>query len=505
MRVNMKKLLIIILLLLISTTASAVDWRVVAVKSKEIPDISVDYNSVTGNSSGYLVFKIKSSPEQTKSLSPQTILITVDYAVSCSSNDYRSLVLTEHYKNGKSKTIYSTTFAESEPTEIISPSIMKTLQGNLCRDFTHLVKGSHSANQSTLVSKLLPKGINSVDWRFLVADTENGEKFWVTTESVNNFDGGIVGFVSKFDYKTPRKLASGNTYMYMVQYIALDCNKHTQDNISTEFFDGNENIVEAYNKDTSEISLTKYELKTFAGWAEATVCPIGNSKPVYQSAPNSNQSNKPDTSYATGTGWQIGKYHLITANHVIENANSIFVSVKENDIREATVVAKDNSNDLALIRVKTPLTTTPLTLATKQVKLGSKVAVIGYPLPDILGSKVQATSGEISGLTGLGDDIRFYQISAAVQSGNSGGPLLNQQGEVIGVVSSKLNDVNMLKERGELPQNVNFAVKSNYIQALIESAGIEQYKTSKKSVKIEDAIDYSKNSVYLIITSTNKK
>lgn len=120
-------------------------------------------------------------------------------------------------------------------------------------------------------------------------------------------------------------------------------------------------------------------------------------------------------------------------------------------------------------------------------------------MPDILGVKVQATTGEVSKLAGIRDDLRFYQISAAVQSGNSGGPLLNAQGEVVGVVSSKLNALNTLNEHGDLPQNVNFAVKYPYVSAMIESAGVAISKPPKKMSKIEDAITSAKESVYLLI------
>ena len=501
----MKKYLMLLILMLsvISTSASAIDWRILTTKASDNSIVHVDYDSVFSKDN-FLIITIKGNPTGVPNISSKATFVTNQIAISCSTSEYKELSLSENYKNGTSKSIYNFDYSHTKSLSIPNGSIIDVGKKILCNDFSNLFSNNNVHPIKSITSKLLPEGINSVDWRFLVADTNNAENFWVTTDSISNFGNGLVGFVAKFDYKTPQKLESGGAYMYMIQYIVLDCGKHTQDNVSTEFFDKNENVIETYRKETSELSMQVYKMETYAGWAEVTVCPIAKSKPVYQSS-DSNQSNKSDTTYAAGTGWQISKYHLITANHVIENVDSIFVSVKEGDVREATIIASDSSNDLALIKVKTPLTTTPLALAAKQSKLGSKVAVIGYPLPDILGSKLQATSGEISSLTGLGNDIRFYQISAAVQSGNSGGPLLNQQGEVIGVISSKLNDANMLKERGELPQNVNFAVKSSYIRALIESAGIAQYKTAKKSTGIEDAIDNAKNSVYQIITSTNRK
>ena len=500
----MKRVILFLIMLLISTTALAVDWRFVVTKKSDGSKIDVDYDSVYVKNN-FLIFTSKSNSEGLTFVSPETTFVTFQYAVSCTTSESKGLSLTENYKNGKSKILYNDDFSSTKSEEILKGSILDIEKNTLCRDFSNLFKTNDVQKSNLVLSKLLPKGLNSPDWRFITSDNDNSEKLWLTTDSISNFGNGLVGFLAKFDYSTSQKLTSGNTYTSMLQYITLDCNKHTQDNISSEFYDTNGSLVEMYNKDESEISLKKYEKSTFAGWVEVTVCPIGQSKSVYQPSSNSTQTSKSDISYSTGTGWEIGKYYLITANHVIDNVDNIFVSVKENDLREATVVVRDTSNDLALIKIKTPLTSTPLVLATKQSKLGSKVVVIGFPLPDILGSKIQTTSGDISALTGFGNDIRFYQISAPVQSGNSGGPLLNQQGEVIGVVSSKLNGGGTLNERGEIPQNVNFVVKSNYIQALIESAGIEQYKTPKKSVRIEDVIENSKNSVYLIITSTSKK
>ena len=204
--------------------------------------------------------------------------------------------------------------------------------------------------------------------------------------------------------------------------------------------------------------------------------------------------------YFSGTAWQVSSNQLVTAYHVVDGAKSMFITLADGETKVAKVVASDPSNDLALIQIiDGTLVTKPLQLATKPSLLGSKIAVIGYPLPDVLGTKVQATSGEVSKLAGIQDDLRFYQISAAVQQGNSGGPLLNQQGEVVGVVSSKLNAINILKEHGDIPQNINFAVKYPYISAMLDAANVLPPKSQKKTKKIEDAITQAKESVYLLI------
>jgi S1-C subfamily serine protease len=202
----------------------------------------------------------------------------------------------------------------------------------------------------------------------------------------------------------------------------------------------------------------------------------------------------------SGTAWQVSPNQLVTAYHVVAGAKSMGIVIND-EIKPAKLIAADPSNDLALVQLlDSTLSTKPLQLANKPPALGARVAAIGYPLTDLLGYKVQATSGEISKLSGPHDDLRFYQISAAIQSGNSGGPLLNKQGEVLGVITLKTNITG-----GEIIQNVNFAVKYPYVATLLESAGVNNTKSQKKISRIEDAISQSKDSVYLLEVLLEKK
>jgi len=101
------------------------------------------------------------------------------------------------------------------------------------------------------------------------------------------------------------------------------------------------------------------------------------------------------------------------------------------------------------------------------VKQGDRVWTLGFPLTNVLGEKPILTEGTISSTDGVGEDPRFFQISVPIQPGNSGGPLLNERGEVIGLTVSTMNAMKFFQVTGSMPQNINFAVKITYAKSLI--------------------------------------
>lgn len=171
-----------------------------------------------------------------------------------------------------------------------------------------------------------------------------------------------------------------------------------------------------------------------------------------------------------GTGWPIQPGYIVTNQHVVSGKKKIVVVSTSGEKISATVLIEDKINDLALLQVNHPEKLPPaLLIAKSSAKTGSKVFTIGYPHPDIMGAKPKLSEGIVNALSGYMDDPRILQISVPVQSGNSGGPLLNMNGEVIGIVTAKLSAVKMFNWTGDLPQNVNYAVKATYITALLNS------------------------------------
>ncbi len=170
---------------------------------------------------------------------------------------------------------------------------------------------------------------------------------------------------------------------------------------------------------------------------------------------------------SSGTGFFISSDgYLVTNYHVVEEAENYSVRTRAGTL-PATLVKADKTNDLALLKVSGTFAALPL--ATRPETLGQPVFTIGFPNPEVQGTQPKLTRGEISSLAGMQDDPRHFQISVPVQPGNSGGPLVDLNGNVVGIVSMRLGDLRALKMTGALPQNVNYAIKSSVLNHLLKS------------------------------------
>jgi len=181
---------------------------------------------------------------------------------------------------------------------------------------------------------------------------------------------------------------------------------------------------------------------------------------------------------------------------VVKEASRVDVKYKTRVFR-AQVVEVDAVNDLALLKVP-GAGFAPLTISHRDsVDLGDEVFTIGFPNIEMQGVEPKYTDGKISSLAGMQDDPSEYQISVPVQPGNSGGPLCDVNGEVVGIVVSRLNDMVALRESGAVPQNVNYAVKArNALRLLDNVKGLESLlgpakaaaKPAKPVQSVEDGV-----------------
>ncbi len=188
-----------------------------------------------------------------------------------------------------------------------------------------------------------------------------------------------------------------------------------------------------------------------------------------QTPPGSGARAESKTIQRVGTAFVVRPdAFLLTAFHVVKDAKQIEVSCPESGKANAWVEQFSEANDLAVLRVAEGRTPTYLSIADqKSVSLGEHVFTIGYPAPNVLGSEAKFTEGVISSLS-VGGDVGYMQISVPVQPGNSGGPLINGSGEVVGVVIATASALSFLKGTGTLPQNVSWAVKGAFAVPLFD-------------------------------------
>jgi S1-C subfamily serine protease len=179
-------------------------------------------------------------------------------------------------------------------------------------------------------------------------------------------------------------------------------------------------------------------------------------------------SNGSTTEIAShGTGFFVSQNGLVLTNaHVVEDCHHASVGTGDKKV-PARIMARDASNDLALLA--SDLRSVPQAAIRTSVKLGEDIVVYGFPLSSILASAGNVTIGNVSALSGIRDDSRYLQISAPVQPGNSGGPVLDRQGNVVGIVVGKLNAVAVAAAMNDIPQNVNFAIKSTVIMSFLDA------------------------------------
>ena len=189
----------------------------------------------------------------------------------------------------------------------------------------------------------------------------------------------------------------------------------------------------------------------------ASVPPRSHPAPPSQPAPQQTRIQTGSGFFVTASGMGITNYHVIEGCSVVEVVT----------YGEAEIVAADRTNDLALIRLKAQKPTKPVLVRRGPPRLGEAIFAMGFPLAGALDNGLNFTSGVVSSLAGIENDARILQFTAPIQPGNSGGPLVDQTGALIGVVRAKLNDMATLKAIGSMPQNVNFGIKTDMLASFL--------------------------------------
>jgi S1-C subfamily serine protease len=250
------------------------------------------------------------------------------------------------------------------------------------------------------------------------------------------------------------------------------------------------------NKERFKPMLSQLQVASAQKRAKQLNSEIERKKAIANSNPNEALSGEISPS-GYGSGFLVKGGFILTCWHVVDGAERISIVVDGKD-HIANLVQHDEANDIAVLQILS-ITSAPALNYSDEAKLGQKVFTLGFPHPDLQGTDVKFTTGTISSLTGIGNSPRYYQISAPLQSGNSGGALFNEKGNFIGIVAAKLDSIATLSMTGDLPQNVNYAIKAGYAIPLLKTIeGFEVGSKRNDETNLLDLIEELKQSVVMI-------
>jgi S1-C subfamily serine protease len=340
----------------------------------------------------------------------------------------------------------------------------------------------------------------AANWRLMGNTDHSLDKVYIDADSIEISDGVRIVRVMTV-YPTPRLNNQKITIDSHIQLTAVDCQTKLGIGIQTTVFlngkeVGSRPAVADWRKKLVPLSNEPFQQHLFQ---EVCSLPVVNGKAPSTASPVLPKPAPPRPKFSTGTGFFVNSEgFLLTNAHVVKGCKNISVIPMNALGGSATLVEMDNKNDLALLSTQFssahPVQFRP---PSNPVKLGESVGVVGFPLIGILSSEPKATFGQINSVAGLGDDYARLQISAPIQSGNSGSPVFDEHGNVIAIAVSQLMTT---FSSVPLPQNVNFAIRGELAQIFLQAHGVG-FKAAdhKKILRTDEIAATGQQSIALVV------
>ena len=295
------------------------------------------------------------------------------------------------------------------------------------------------------------------------------EGIWISGEDKYSIEKDFDGFSRKSDYYRAVLLHSSQSNLSKINDIRFFLKKGTSTNIYETTYYSCSNLNFSSNGFTYEIIPTM--TISLLNGPTLTIKFSDNEEYTFYKvySPQNVQPKEDKKSMWTGTCFAIDKKHIVTNYHVIQDAKLINVKGMYdifNSGHSAEVVASDKVNDIAILKITDNqfpgFGNIPYCVSSRMADVGEDIFVLGYPLTQTMGNEIKLTNGIISSRTGFQGDIANYQMSAPIQPGNSGGPMFDSKGDVIGIVCAHHAGA----------ENAGYAIKISYLKLLIESTGL---------------------------------
>lgn len=206
----------------------------------------------------------------------------------------------------------------------------------------------------------------------------------------------------------------------------------------------------------------------------------------------------------SGTGFVVSANgHIVTNHHVIDGCSDLKGNLTGEAVMVLRVVSSDANNDLALLQAPSTATFKEFSrIRDRSIRSGDSVVAIGFPFHGLLTSDFTVTTGIVSSLSGMRNDSRFLQISAPVQPGNSGGPLFDTTGQIVGVVTGKLDGLRVAVATGSIPENINFAIKTGALRDFLDNS-VVPYQTAEPKGELKTTDIAGNARAYTMLISCN--
>ena len=345
----------------------------------------------------------------------------------------------------------------------------------------------------TALLLLTPAITPAVEWRFLNAPGDF--QSMVDLDSVTSTQGqqgqpGLQRFMLRRAFNTPQALPTGQPYRSTRLHYVADCTSGRLITALTAYYGDDRKLV--HSEQRTQVRRSEFAAPDAADVAEAmnvacqriaegSAAPKAEAKAEVRPAPN--PAARGDTS---GSGIVVSDTgQVLTNHHVVQECDAHEIIDTNHVAHKATLQVSDTQRDLALLTVDKRFANVARVRSDATPKLGEAITVVGYPLVSVLGSNPTVGFGHVSSTTGIRDNPTQMQISVPIQRGNSGGPVFDQAGNVIGVVVSKLDALKMAARGGDLPQNVNFAIRGEVMRLFLENNRVK-YAVSRDTAKLEN-------------------